>query len=91
MPVLAVYISDSHKKPFNFPRGEKAIGSVSLIYLNVNAVVHLNFMIMSCFSAESYLTPLHLSHLIKIYSSSTLFYAGIVRLSISTHHVVSLV
>lgn len=90
MPVMAVYISDSHEKPSQLLGDDKAIATVSQIYLEVNAVVHLNFMIMSCSSALIYLAPLYLSHLIKIYSSSTLFYVGIARLSISTHHIVSL-
>lgn len=90
MPVMAVYTSDSHKKPSQFLRDDKAIATVSQIYLKVNGLVHLNFMIMPCFSVLSCLAPLYLSHLIKIYSSSTLFHVGIARLSISTHHIVSL-
>lgn len=87
---MAVYISDSHKKPSQLLRDDKAVASVSQIYLKVNAVAHLNFMIMSCSSVLSYLAPLYLSHLIKMYSSSTLFHIGIAKLSISTHHIVSL-
>lgn len=90
MPVMAIYISDSHKKPPQLLRVDKPIANVSQIYLKFNAVVHLNFMIMPCSSALSYLAPLYLSHLIKIYSSSTLFHIGNARLSKSTHHIVSL-
>lgn len=67
VPVMAVYIYDSHKKPSQLLRENKSIATVSQIYLKVNAVVHLNFMIMSCYSVLSYLAPLYLSHLIKIY------------------------
>lgn len=89
MPVMAVCVSDSHKKPSQFLRDDKAIATVSQIYLKIIAVVHLNFMIIFCSSVLSYLAPLYLSHLIKIYSSSTLFHIEIARSSISTHHIVS--
>lgn len=61
MPIMAVYISDSHKKPSQLLRDDQTIANVSQIYLKLNAVVHLNFMIMSCSSALSYLAPLYLS------------------------------
>lgn len=47
VPVIAFYISDSHKKPFC--RDEKAVSPVCQICVNVYAVIQLNFMIMSCF------------------------------------------